>query len=82
MESHWPLDGDGAVMHMLEAVLFQMGDPRLRCLCRFATKLRDWSVIGRLHLVRVSVLLINGRANKADDQYAVKPLFCEVPLVR
>jgi hypothetical protein len=82
MESHWPLDGDAAVMHMMEAVLFQMGEPRLRCLCRFATKLRDWSAIGRLHLVRVSVLLINGRADKANDQYAVEPLFYKVPPVR
>jgi len=43
--------------------------------------LNGWSIIDRLHLVRVSVFLVNGRKDIAQD-YVVKPLFDGITKVK
>lgn len=43
--------------------------------------LQNWSIIDRLRLVRIPVLIVNGRKDIAQD-YVVKPLFDGIPKVR
>ncbi|KAI0944270.1 hypothetical protein AcW1_002021 [Taiwanofungus camphoratus] len=42
-----------------------------------ATILKDWSIIDRLHLVRVPTFVINGRKDIAQD-FVVKPFFDKI----
>lgn len=43
--------------------------------------LKDWTIIDRLHLVRVPVFLINGRRDISQD-YVIKPFFDNITKIR
>jgi len=53
---------------------FSLLNPYLRIL-------KDWTVIDRLHLVRVPTFVINGRKDIAQD-YVVQPFFDKIEKVK
>jgi len=44
-------------------------------------ELKDWTIIDRLHLVRVPTLVINGRADMAQD-FVCEPFFWKIRKVK
>lgn len=40
--------------------------------------MKDWSIVDRLHLVRVPTLVINGREDVAQD-FVCEPFFHKIP---
>ena len=56
--------------------------PMLRRDCSFACSiLKDWTIIDRLHKVRVPTFVINGRADIAQD-FVVAPFFERIGKVK
>lgn len=43
--------------------------------------MKDWSIIDRLHKVRVPTFVVNGRADQAQDS-VVAPFFQHIPRVK
>lgn len=48
---------------------------------RFGGEISNWSIIDRLHLVRVPTLVINGRADISQD-FVVEPFFKKIQKVK
>ncbi|TFY73357.1 hypothetical protein EWM64_g10655 [Hericium alpestre] len=64
----------------LDAVFGKDGDPTVG-IAMFSGPLRDWSIIDRLHEIRVPVLVINGRDDIAQD-FVCEPFFHHIPRVK
>ncbi|KAI0315146.1 Alpha/Beta hydrolase protein, partial [Amylostereum chailletii] len=62
------------VVHTMEQTLGEAGDPTVAS----APVVKDWTIIDRLHAVRVPTLVINGRLDYEQD-FVVAPLFENIP---
>jgi len=65
---------------MMDRVFGENGDPTVGIMM-FKHVLGDWSVIDRLHLIHQPTLVINGRADVAQD-FVCRPLFQNIGKVK
>ncbi|KAL6299313.1 proline iminopeptidase [Sparassis latifolia] len=63
--------------YSFDQVFGENGDPTVAT----APILKDWSIVDRLHLVRVPTFVVNGRKDIAQD-FVVAPFFKNIPKVK
>jgi len=68
------------VIYSLDQVLGDDGDPTVSK-AMFGGEIADWTIVDRLHLVRVPTLVINGRADIAQD-FVCEPFFWHITKVK
>ncbi|KZT02854.1 proline iminopeptidase [Laetiporus sulphureus 93-53] len=64
----------------IDGALGEGGDPTVE-IAMWTGELKEWSIIDRTHLIRTPTLLINGRADIAQD-FVVRPFFQGIPRVK
>ncbi|PCH37195.1 proline-specific peptidase [Wolfiporia cocos MD-104 SS10] len=64
----------------VEGAFGEDGDPTVE-IAMWTHELKEWTITDRLKQIRVPTLVINGRADVAQD-FVVRPFFQEIPIVR
>jgi pimeloyl-ACP methyl ester carboxylesterase len=78
MDAVFGPDGDPTVASHMWVLLSSDSPPFWHV---YSNIVKDWTSIGRLHLIHVPTLLINGRKDIAQD-FVVEPYFEEIPKVK